>query len=227
LSNETLGKFSVTKEMKEVETIISADRPPADKVVDLSEHLANYAKSREEAKSILSGDESEQSDGLGPLKKSATNRDLPNTASRFATYLGHSLGYTNLSFLNDLAVSAICHFGRKNGASFEEKALPPLAKLLQDVSAENDAVILDARDILAFLEIYLEDPDCDRTEKDFALKVFHRAAESALKDQKIAAWNLKCWSAFIEGGGPNVDTYSVCNRAAASALKFARTYTLN
>jgi hypothetical protein len=222
LSQETLGKFSVTKEMKEVETIISADRPQADRVVDLSEHLATYAKSREEAKTLLEKDE-EASDAFGPLKKSSAHRDLPNTASRLAAYLGYSLGYTNGTYLSDLAISSIYHFGLKTGREIEDGSLPTLAKLLLQKEENEASVVSDAREILAFLDLYLEDPECDRAEKEFVQKIFLRTADTARREEKINPWNLKCWTSYMDRGSPTLEGHSLCNRAAASAIKFLRT----
>ncbi|RZA07545.1 MAG: hypothetical protein EOP11_07385 [Proteobacteria bacterium] len=220
LSEETLARFSISKELEEVETIIAADRSETERVIDLSEHLANYAKSRDEAKGLL--EESGQETESPHTKRAANHRDFPQTVSRHAASLGHSLGYTHPKFLNDLAIASICHFGRKAGKTLEEDSLPSVAKLLMQAAGEDDQVIKDSRDVLTLLDAYFSDPESDKAEKDFNFKVLRRTAELVSKAESIDAWNLKCWMNYLDQGGATLETHSVCNRATASALKFMR-----
>lgn len=205
------------------ESLSSATR--VDQITEISERLTAHALTKEMARAAIEAQEKEPE-----IEKEAgtSNRDLPSTVSRLATYLGHSLGYTNVDFLADLACGAILHFARKDGQEFDQTQLPTLSKKLffdSPVTVSQD-VIDDSRDIMLFLDAYLNDKECDRSHRDLIKKIFDRTAEGfGEKEDGPSPWNLKKWSAFVNRGS-TMDSHSICTRAAAKALKTARSATL-
>lgn len=217
LSPESEERFSVSKEMKAVEGIFSAQKSESEKVLELSEQLATFAKSRETAKSLL---EEEEQNTDSSAASASSHRDLPIAASKLAAYLGLALGYVNQRYLTDLSVSAIAHFSRKEGKELKADALPDLAKPFFS-KGNLDAAASDSVDVIAFLDFYLSDPECDKTQKEFSKKIFERISLAAEQSKQFDPWHLKCWETFVERG-PTMETHSLCTRASAQALKIFR-----
>jgi hypothetical protein len=218
LSLEEKAEFEAKEEISAVvESLASASR--AEQVEEVTERLAAHALTRELAMAAL--DEQENL-GEKELSRSATSRDLPATVSRLAAYLGHSLGYTNVDFLADLACSAIAHFAKKEGEILNEDLLPPFTKRIISSDASPDEAISDSREILQFLDAYIDDKECDRSHKDLMKRVFDRTMqEFSEREDGPSPWSLRKWSSFVDRG-PTMDSHSICTRASAKAVKFAR-----
>jgi hypothetical protein len=127
-----------------------------------------------------------------------------------------------VDFLADLACGAIAHFARKEGEALNEELLPPFSKRIISSDAPPNESISDSRDILQFLDAYIDDKECDRSHKDLMKRVFDRTAqEFSEKENGPSAWSLKKWASFVERG-PTMDSHSICTRASAKAVKQAR-----
>jgi hypothetical protein len=218
LSLEERAEFETKEEISSiVESLASASR--AEQVEEITERLSAHALTRELAMAAL---EEQEGKAEMELSRSATSRDLPATVSRLAAYLGHSLGYTNVDFLADLACGAIAHFAKKEGEALNEDLLPPFAKRIISSDASPNDAINDSRDILQFLDAYIDDKECDRSHKDLMKRVFDRTVKGfSEKDEGPSTWSLRKWSSFAERG-PTMDSHSICTRASAKAVKCAR-----
>jgi hypothetical protein len=218
LSLEEKPEFEAKEEISAVvESLASASR--AEQVEEISERLSAHALTRELAMSAL---DEQESMGEKELARSATSRDLPATVSRLAAYLGHSLGYTNVDFLADLGCGAIAHFAKKEGETLNEELLPPFTKRIISMDSAADDATSDSREILQFLDAYIADKECDRSHKDLMKRVFDRTMQDlSEKEDGPSPWSLKKWSSFVDRG-PTMDSHSICTRAAAKAVKQAR-----
>lgn len=218
LSLEEKEEFEAKEEISSVvESLASASR--AEQVEEVTERLSAHALTRELAMAAL---EEQENEAEVELSRSATSRDLPATVSRLAAYLGHSLGYTNVDFLADLACGAIAHFAKKEGETLNEDLLPPFTKRIISADTSPDDTISDSRDILQFLDVYIGDKECDRSHKDLMKRVFDRTMkEFSEREDGPSPWSLKKWSSFA-GRGPTMDSHSICTRASAKAVKCAR-----
>lgn len=145
-------------------------------------------------------------------------RDIPSTAARLATQLGHALGYVNLNYLSELALSAILHFSSVKESKGLEKI--ELFNQINDPNKEHtNPVIQDSIEIMWMIDQYINDPDCDRVNKDFEPNVFDSALQSLLKSKNnLNIWNATKWKQFIEME-PNVETHSLCSKACSIAFK--------
>lgn len=170
----------------------------------------------------LSLDSEEKKNEELALVRTNNVRDLPGTASRLAAYLGHSMGYSNVSFLADLGAGAVIHFAKKDGATIDESAVPKLVADSLSNCESKSGTMEDFRKVITFLDAYLSDPDCDRSLKDLDKRVFSKVADSLATSSEIDPWSLQKWAAFLENG-PTMDAHSICAKASARALKTART----
>lgn len=218
LSLEENEEFEAKEEISAVvESLASASR--AEQVEEISERLSAHALTRELAMSAIEEQESLEEK---ELSRSATSRDLPATVSRLAAYLGHSLGYTNVDFLADLACGAIAHFAKKEGEALNEDLLPSFTKRIISTDSAHDEATSDSREILQFLDAYIDDKECDRSHKDLMKRIFDRTVQDfSEKDDGPSPWSLKKWTSFVDRG-PTMDSHSICTRASAKAVKSAR-----
>jgi hypothetical protein len=220
LSQEEEAELETKEEIASVtESLASASR--AEQVEEITERLSAHALTRKLALAAL--EDQEKTQESDEAARGAANRDLPVTISRLAAYLGHSLGYTNVDFLADLACGAIAHFAKKEGEELDESLLPSFSRRV--VSSEDsplDETIADSKEILRFLDVYIEDKECDRSHKDLMKRVFDRTLhELSERDDGPSSLTKKKWSSFAERG-PTMDSHSLCTRASAKAVKAAR-----
>lgn len=163
----------------------------------------------------------EQKDAL-ELERAALSRDLPATASRLAAYLGHSLGYSNIDFLADVGAGAVIHFVKKEGTTINENALPRFVKEGVLPNEQLNSQVDDFKKILEFLDLYLTDPECDRSLRDLDKKVFYKTIATLEKKSVLMdPWSANCWSVSVEKG-PTLESHSLCTKASAKAIKTAR-----
>jgi hypothetical protein len=208
---------SAEKELSSLEKSLFSSE--SNEVAKASAEISGYVKTKEKAQIAIEKHEEEETE----LMRSSSSRDLPATVARLAAYLGHSLGYTNVDFLADLACNAVLHFNQKEGASLDTSQLPALSKLLLSNEEVKPSILTeDTKAVVLFLDAYIEDEECDRSQKDFVKKVFDRAvAELSKSESGPSIWNVKKWESFVRRG-PTVDSHSICMRAAAKAQKIAR-----
>jgi len=152
-------------------------------------------------------------------RAAAASRDLPATASRLAAYLGIALGYCKIDFLADLGTGAVAHFAKKQGTGFEEASLPEFVKAVNNADSPPNAQKDDYKKIVDFLDVYLSDPECDRSLRDIDKRLFYKTLSSFEKDSdQIDPWSLKKWTISVEAG-PTLESHSLCSKASARALK--------
>lgn len=108
---------------------------------------------------------------------------------------------------------------------FSPGGLTPMAKtLLAENSLTNNAgtPLGDSAAILHFLDRYFENPDCDRTQKEFGSRPFESTlAELEEKEASANEWTIARWRYFVEKG-PSLTALSACSKASAKANKSAR-----
>ena len=100
------------------------------------------------------------------------------------------------------------------------------ARTPTSLSRASGSLVDDSKDILLFLDAYLSDKECDRSQKDFLKKIFDRAVmQFDSQENAPSGLSIRKWASFVERG-PTMDSHSVCTRAAARAMKCARAATL-
>jgi hypothetical protein len=156
------------------------------------------------------------------ISRAESSRDLPATISRLAAHLGAFLGYSSLEFLTDLSLSALVHFARNNGAKIKEEELPKLVKSALFEQSSPDSLSEDVKDILLVLDRYINDPDCDWSQRDLAKKIISRTLGSLEEEvESVSLDNLVRWKALALTS-PSMETFNLCNRAAFQAMKASR-----
>jgi hypothetical protein len=214
---EETDEINAHEEEREFRAQLESDEGSAP-IQSIQKHLERQTKVKDLA---ISAAEEQEREEL-TLSRSATSRDLPATVSRLAAYLGHSLGYTDVDFLADLACGVVIHFAKKEGENVNEAELPPLAKFIISPDDSYDSVAEDSQDILTFLDAYIDDWECDRSQKDLVKKVFDRTVKEFIgKEEGPSPYSLSKWSSFLEHG-PTMDSHSIVTRAAAKGVKSAR-----
>jgi hypothetical protein len=149
-------------------------------------------------------------------------RETPQIAARMASLLAHSLGYASPLYLYDVAFTAHLFFAEKNGAPLSPTELSPMAEALlaEELPADQAGTPMgDSAAILRFLDLYFDNPDCDRTQKEFGKRAF----ESTLSGSAASTneWTAARWRYFVEQG-PSLSALSASSKAAAKANKAAR-----
>jgi hypothetical protein len=213
-------RFPVEKEMAKISEAIALGKT--------EEALKNITLKTE----TLDPDREWAVKNLGNMKESTPkeasaapiyHREIPQIAARLASYLAHSLGYVNQNYLSDLALGAILYFSRKAGKDLSYSNIPEFTQaiLRRDLS-DQDATLADSIEIIDILEIYFQNPDCNKNLKDFSSRVFVSAlTELNLQNKNVSAWNQVRWSQFVEKG-PSILAESLCARAAAKATRASR-----
>jgi hypothetical protein len=159
-----------------------------------------------------------------PSRNGRVYKEQPQAAARMAVLLALSLGYASLDFLSDLALTAIVVFSPQNGSRMEEKALPRLARaMLAPGTAPEEASFEDSRAILEFLGAYFENPECDRTMKEFSKRVFSGTLERNREGETgVDAWTAARWEQFVNKG-PTMTALSLSAKAYTRASRSAKT----
>lgn len=172
---------------------------------------------------IFSNEPSNFSNLQNTKARAAAFRDLPSMAGRLATYLAHSLGYVSPAFLYDLAVGVILYFNKVDGKLVVTDDLPKLIQaILSKQHSEFDTAVEDSLEIVSLLETYFQNPECDRTQRDFSQRIFKETLnELRNKPVKLNAWNEERWLQFIVTG-PSLTAHSLCSKVSARAIKYSR-----
>jgi hypothetical protein len=160
----------------------------------------------------------------GVSREAIAYREMPLIAGRLATQLAVALGYGNIDYLADLALSTIAIFSKDAGATVDETGLTPLNRaVLEKSSAFVEGAFEDALWIIEFLQAYFQNPDCDRTIREFSRRTFDStlAKLEANAGFAIDPTVTARWHQLVERG-PTMTVLSASGKAAARATKSAR-----
>lgn len=188
----------------------ASEVPGAVAAVDHTTRLHNLAPERDD-------------DHYSGNSRAAVYNDLPATAGRMAALLAHSIGYANAAYLSDLAFTTMAYFFRKEGKSFEDLPLPPLARaVLEAQNGDLDSSLSDTQEIIRLLETYFDNPECDRSSKEFSRRVFRETLEGLRgRPDSLNRWNEARWAQFVDKG-PSIAAQSLCGKASACAVRLSR-----
>ena len=210
---ETLERFGIIRDLKKIESILTSEGAESEKVIALSEKMAEYARNREEVQTEV--------DAIEERKATSTSsrKENPNVVGKLASYLGYSLGYTSQTYLRDLSLGALVRIS--SSPISDDTGTPPFVRTITEGKAPTSAPECDGLEILTFLEFYFKEPGLDLSQGDFSKKAFESTLHS-MKDQGLASpWNMMCWEKFINSG-PTLESHSLCSKASAQALKMAK-----
>lgn len=153
-------------------------------------------------------------------------RETPQIASRFATFLAHSLGYVSPLYLCDLAFATQLYFSEKNGTPLSVEKLPDITKAAKGATSAVEfagSPLGDSVAILHFLDRYFDNPDCDRTQTELGKRTFESTMRELTEtNSSPEPWTATRWRNFVEQG-PTITALSLCGKAAAKAQKMVRT----
>lgn len=208
LPAEMEHRFPVDREAQEFMTAFENGSPEA-----VSKRIAQANNLRNSAMENLNKNQT-------ALLRAKVNRDLPATVSRLCAYLAYSAGYTDLKLLSELALAAILYFAKKEeGTSLATTPLPAFVQSILDFEEMGDLVVEDAVEIVQVVEAYLNDPECDRSQRDFVKRIFDRTIDDLHRSSReIDFINLARWQKFTERG-PDLTGHSLCTKASAYAIK--------
>lgn len=217
---EVLTRFSsANEEADDFVTRIAAGDPDA-----MTEVKARVE--RAENKRAIAVQQLNRSLEEGKLTRSRTYRELPVTVSRLAAYLAYYLGYHRLDIVSDISLSAILHFARKDESKKFAESIPEFTQIVLDKPEAQEMETRDAREILQLLDVYIDDPDCDRSNKDLVKKIFDRSVQVLeMAESPVDGINAAQWSVGI-AKGPNIDCHSLCTKASANALRQSKSIIL-
>lgn len=209
-------RFSIKNDMEEIETIFTDDPLEEEKILKISDQMTEVEEKREEALRAL------EESRIDPLLKSSSDRNLPQQASKFASYLAHSLGYSDLNYLTDIATLAAIRLSEEQLPANAKTKLPPLASQVMDQVESLDPVLQDTKEVISVLEKYFTHPDCDRTQKEITSRTFKIVLEE-MQDTEAAPsfWNITCWEQYLENG-LGFEAHSLCSKASANAIRLIK-----
>lgn len=184
--------------------------------------VANASVDRDDAQ-VFTKDAKTSSIFQSSNARAAIYKELPAMAGRLATYLAHSLGYVSSAFLYDLALGVILYFNKVEGKNISDEDLPMLIQaILRKQHSDIDSSVEDSIEIVSLLEIYFQNPECDRTQKNFSERIFQETLIALrARPEKLNVWNEARWTQFITNG-PTVSAHSLCSKATARAIKYSR-----
>lgn len=192
---------------------------------DIPESFPNQpgAEAESAAAVSFSSDEAQKAATYSTNARAAVFKELPATAARLAALLAHSIGYANSRYLSDLSLAVIVYFSRKDGALVSEGALPMLARfILEHPPAPEDPAVEDSLEIVRLLEAYFENPECDRSLRDFSRRVFRDTLlELKGRPKGVSPWNEARWIQAVDRGY-SIEAQSLCGKATAAAMKTSK-----